>query len=98
MNYLNKVLIAGSVVAVQGRKDQAKLKPCLRSLQLNRQRLFSSSSTVSSSSAGESTGMLSLAGVAGLGLFGLIGNCEDRIRQADESIQKVMYLNCWGQS
>ncbi|PON80551.1 Wound-responsive family protein [Parasponia andersonii] len=86
MNYLNRVWIAASVAVVQGHTDQAKL----RSLQLNRRRF--------SSSGGDSAGLRSLAGAAaGLVLTGLVGNCEDRIRQADESIQRVMYLNCWGQ-
>ncbi|PON81922.1 Wound-responsive family protein [Trema orientale] len=91
MNYLNRVWIAASVAVVQGHTDQAKWKSGLRSLQLNRRRF-------SSSSGGESAGLRPLAGAAaGLVLTGLIGNCEDRIRQADESIQRVMYLNCWGQ-
>ena len=91
MNYLNRVWIAASVAVAQGHTDQGKWKSGLRSFQLNRRRLFSSSGR-------ELAGIRLLAGAAGLGLFGLVENCEDRLRQADESIQRVMYLNCWGQS
>ncbi|EXB62308.1 hypothetical protein L484_022196 [Morus notabilis] len=87
MNYLNRIWIAASVAVVQGHTDQGKGKSGLRSLQLNRRRF----------SGGESAGLRPLAGAIGTGLFGLIGNCEDRLRQADDSLQKVMYLNCWGQ-
>lgn len=92
MNYLNRVWIAASVAVVQSHThtDQGKWKSGLRSLQLNRRRLLSSS-------GGESAGAWALAGAAGSGLCGLMGSCEDRLRQADESLQRVMYLNCWGQ-
>ena len=87
MNYVHRMWIAASVAVVQGHTDQGKWKSGRRSIQLDRRRF----------SGGESAALRPLAGAIGTGLFGLVGNCEDRIRQADESLQKVMYLNCWGQ-
>ncbi|TQD92354.1 hypothetical protein C1H46_022065 [Malus baccata] len=83
--------MAASVAVVQGPVDHGhKWKSSLKSFQLNRRR--------SSFAGGDaSSDLRPLSGAVGSDFSGVLGNCEERRNHADESIQKVMYLNCWGQ-
>ncbi|OVA07998.1 Protein of unknown function wound-induced [Macleaya cordata] len=92
MSYFGRVWMAASVAVVQGHTDQGfKWNTGLRSLQFTTKRLSSSESSVD---------FRPFAGVLssdfGLFLRGTGGN--DKRKQADESLQKAMYLTCWGQS
>ncbi|BFG26265.1 hypothetical protein Pyn_04869 [Prunus yedoensis var. nudiflora] len=88
MNHLNRVWMAASVAVVQGPADQGpKWTSGLKSFQLTRRRCLGG--------AGDASDLRPLSGAVGSGFSQV---CEERRNQADESIQKVMYLNCWGQS
>ncbi|KAK7272348.1 hypothetical protein RJT34_28876 [Clitoria ternatea] len=92
MSYLNRVWIAATVAVAQGHTDPGhKCKTALTSIHHNRSRLFS---------AGGFSDLRPLSGVVGSDVAGaMTGNSgvEDRLRQTDDSLRKVMYLNCWGQ-
>lgn len=83
MSYLNRVWMAATVAVAQGHTDPGhKCKTALNSIHRNRTRLFSAGS------------LRPLSVVMGSDLAGAV---EDRRRQAEDSLQKVMYLSCWGQ-
>ncbi|XP_027341310.1 uncharacterized protein LOC113854499 [Abrus precatorius] len=92
MSYLNRVWMAATVAVAQGHTDPGhKCKTALSSIHQNRSRLLS---------GGCLSDLRPLSGVVGSDVAGaLTGNSDvpDRIRQADDSLRKVMYLNCWGQ-
>jgi hypothetical protein len=91
MSYLNRVWMAASVAVVQGHTDQGrKVKPGLKSLQLGKRKFFSGS---------DSADLRPISGMIGLDFAGFLGSSEadERPRQAEESLRRVMYLNCWGQ-
>nr|DAD20771.1 TPA_asm: hypothetical protein HUJ06_022234 [Nelumbo nucifera] len=93
MSYASKVWMAAVVAVVQGHADQGfKWNSGLRSLHCAKKSL---------SSGANSTGFRPLSGLGGsdLGHF-LSGSSigDERRKLADESLQKVMYLSCWGQS
>ncbi|KAG2712353.1 hypothetical protein I3843_04G112300 [Carya illinoinensis] len=91
MNYLNRVWMAASVAVVQGHADQGhKLKSGANSLQLGRRKFFSGNN--------DSSDLRPLSGMVGSDLDGFLGSSdiEDRKRQAEESLRRVMYFNCWG--
>ncbi|KAJ1410730.1 hypothetical protein SESBI_05475 [Sesbania bispinosa] len=92
MSYLNRVWMAATVAVAQGHTDSGrKCKTALGSIHHNRTRLFS---------AGGLSDLRPLSGAVGSDIAGSVnGNSdvEDRLRQADDSLRKVMYLNCWGQ-
>ncbi|KAE8679970.1 putative structural molecule [Hibiscus syriacus] len=86
MSYLNCVWMATSVAVVLGRGENQgqNWKSGMKFLQRGQRRLFD----------GESSDLRPISSTIGSDLSGMIGNREG---QADESIRRVMYLNCWGQ-
>lgn len=85
MSYLSRVWMAATVAVVQGHTDQGfKWNSGLGSLQQGKNRLSSS-------------GLRPLSSGSDLGVSLGAGNGDEKRRQADESLQKAMYLNCWGQ-
>lgn len=92
MSNFCRVWMAATVAVVQGHTDQGfKWNSGLKSLQLAKRRF---------SSDGSLSGFRPFTGVIGsdLGRFIGTGSGDDRRKQADDSLQKVMYLSCWGQS
>ncbi|KAI4322618.1 hypothetical protein L6164_022295 [Bauhinia variegata] len=90
MSYLNRVWMAATVAVAQGQPDPGyKCKSGLKSIQQNRRRLFS---------GGDSSDLRPLTGMMGSDIAGVVGNCDDgdSRRQSDDSLRKVMYMNCWG--
>ncbi|XP_028761573.1 uncharacterized protein LOC114720126 [Neltuma alba] len=91
MSYLSRVWMAATVGVAQGHTDPGhKCKTGLKSIQQNRRKLFS---------AGDSSDLRPLSGMMGSDVPRPMENSDvdPRQRQADDSLRKVMYLNCWGQ-
>ncbi|OMO98798.1 hypothetical protein COLO4_13681 [Corchorus olitorius] len=86
MSYLNRVWMATSVAMVKSHsEDQGqKWKSGVKFLQRGQRRLFDA----------DASELRAVSGMIGSDLSGVVGN---RDAQADESIRRVMYLNCWGQ-
>ncbi|GMJ09865.1 Wound-induced polypeptide 1 [Hibiscus trionum] len=86
MSYLNRVWMATSVAVVQGRGENQgqNWKSGVKFLQRGQRRLFD----------GEPSDLRPISGAIGSDLSGMVGKREG---QGDESIRRVMYLNCWGQ-
>ncbi|KAK4355875.1 hypothetical protein RND71_024846 [Anisodus tanguticus] len=93
MSYLNRVWVATTVAVVNGHSDHGqKLKSGIKSLHHGSKRF-------TSFSAG-ADGLRPMSGMLGsdIGEFIGSGKGEEKRKQADESLRKVMYLSCWGQS
>ncbi|GMY10025.1 wound-responsive family protein [Fagus crenata] len=91
MSYLNRVWMAAGVAVVQGKTDQGhKWKSGIKSVQLRKQKLFSGDDT---------SDLRPLSGMIRSDFQGFLGNsdADERPMHADESLRRVMYLNCWGQ-
>ncbi|KAK7401984.1 hypothetical protein VNO78_13900 [Psophocarpus tetragonolobus] len=89
MSYLNRVWMAATVAVAQGHTDPGhKCKTALTSIHHNRSRLFS---------GGSLSDLRPLSGVVGSEVAGASTGSSDVVRQADDSLRKVMYLSCWGQ-
>ncbi|KAG6738080.1 hypothetical protein POTOM_059639 [Populus tomentosa] len=87
MSYLNRVWVAATVAAVR-HPDQG-WKSNLKSLQQGKMRVFS---------RGDATEIRPLAGSVESDCGGVFGSCGlEGVRQNDDSLRRVMYLNCWGQ-
>ncbi|XWS54221.1 hypothetical protein CRYUN_Cryun10bG0070800 [Craigia yunnanensis] len=86
MSYLNRVWMATTVAVVQSHNENQgqKWKSSFKFLQRGQSRLFN----------GESSELRPIYGMIGSDLSGMMGN---RDAKSDESIRRVMYLNCWGQ-
>nr|DAD23068.1 TPA_asm: hypothetical protein HUJ06_024531 [Nelumbo nucifera] len=88
MSYMSRVWMAASVAVVQGHTDQGfKWNSGLGPLH---------SANKGLSSTGKLARSRPFSGIPGSDVGHLLGG--NRRQQADESLQKVMYLNCWSQS
>ncbi|KAF3774939.1 hypothetical protein EJ110_NYTH51783 [Nymphaea thermarum] len=91
MSSMNKAVIAaGMVAAVHGLKDQGiRFNSVFRVLHQNARRNYASSTQVKrvSSATIDSSPSSSL-------LQRRVG--DERSKEAEESLRKVMYLSCWG--
>ncbi|CAN1123926.1 hypothetical protein LINPERPRIM_LOCUS3490 [Linum perenne] len=93
MNQLNKAWTAAAVAVAQGHPTEqgTKWRSCLQSLHHGKRRMFSG--------AGEGSDVRPLAAAVGSDRAGVMGSrdVDDGARQSDESMRRVMYMNCWGQ-
>ncbi|CAK8536475.1 unnamed protein product [Lathyrus sativus] len=89
MSYLNRVWVATTVAVAQGHTDPGhKCKTAFGSICQNRTRPFSADSL---------SDLRPLAGVD-VSDVPVSSEAEERLRQTDDSLRKVMYMNCWGQA
>lgn len=85
MSYLNRVWMAATVAVAQSHADPGhKCKTAISSIHRNRTSLFSAGS------------LLAIRPLSGF-LASDVTEAEERMRQTDDSLRKVMYMNCWGQ-
>ncbi|RWR90899.1 DUF3774 domain-containing protein [Cinnamomum micranthum f. kanehirae] len=85
MSYLNRVWMAATVAVVQGHTDQEfRWNSGLRSLHLGKNRV-------------SSYGLRPFSSGSDLGRVFVAGNRDEKLRQADDSLQKAMKLvmTCW---
>ncbi|CAH1414523.1 unnamed protein product [Lactuca virosa] len=89
MSYLNRVWMTAGVAVVNGHTDQGhKLKSGIKSFQQGKKAFTSSA---------DPADLRPLSGVVSSDVGGFVGG-EERMKQSDDSLRQVMYLNCWGQS
>ncbi|KAM3748388.1 hypothetical protein ACB098_05G105100 [Castanea mollissima] len=91
MSYLNRVWMAASVAVVQGHTDQGqKWKTGLKSLQHGKRKFFYGTGS-------DASDLRQLSGMIGSDFPGVVGNRDGNLERSDESLRRIMYLNCWGQ-
>jgi len=89
MSYLNRVWMAATVAVAQGHTEPIhNCKSALATIHQNRTRLFSAGGALSA--------LLPLSSVV-VSDATVSSKVEEKLRQTDDSLQKVMYMNCWGQ-
>lgn len=83
-NYMNRLWMATSVAVVNSHSDQGaqKLKSGLKSLNQANRGVFSRA-------VNDQPDIRPISGI-------LTAGRDDRGSRSEESLQKVMYLNCWG--
>ncbi|KAL8201519.1 hypothetical protein R6Q57_012858 [Mikania cordata] len=88
MSYLNRVWITAGVAVFNGHTNQGhKLKSGIKSFQHGKKSLTSS----------DPADLRPFSGVVGSEAGGFVAG-EERLKQSDDSLRQVMYLNCWGPS
>ncbi|PNX82577.1 hypothetical protein L195_g038607 [Trifolium pratense] len=88
MSYLNRVWMAATVAVAQSHADPGhKCKTVHKSINQNRTRLFS---------VGALLVLRPLSGAIASDIT-VSSEKEERLRRTNDSLQKVMYMNCWGQ-
>ncbi|PNY01360.1 hypothetical protein L195_g024652 [Trifolium pratense] len=88
MSYLNRIWMAATVAVAQSHSDPGhKCKIVLKSINQNRTRLFS---------AGALLVLRPISCVVASNVT-VSSEAEERLRRTNDSLQKVMYINCWGQ-
>jgi hypothetical protein len=88
MSYLNRVWMAATVAVAQSHADPSnKCKTVLKSINQNRTRLFS---------VGALLVLRPLSGVLASDVTAS-SEKEEKLKRTNDSLQKVMYINCWGQ-
>ncbi|KAK2370529.1 hypothetical protein P8452_57699 [Trifolium repens] len=88
MSYLNRVWMAATVAVAQGHTDPGhKCKSAIGSIHQNRSRLFT---------AGSLSDLRPLSGVV-VSDVSVSSEADERLSRTDDSLRKVMYMNCWGQ-
>ncbi|KAM4093314.1 hypothetical protein ACB094_06G106600 [Castanea mollissima] len=91
MSYLNRFWMAASVAVVQGHTDQGqKWKTGLKSLQHGKRKFFYGTGS-------DASVLRPLSGMIGSDFPGVVGNRDGNLDRSDESLRRIMYLNCWGQ-
>ncbi|KAI3812238.1 hypothetical protein L1987_16945 [Smallanthus sonchifolius] len=88
MSYLNRVWMTAGVAVFNGHTDQGlRLKSGIKSFQQGKK-------AFTSSAAGpDPADLRPFLAVVGSEVVG-----EERMKQSDDSLRQVMYLNCWGPS
>jgi hypothetical protein len=88
MSYFNRVWMAATVAMAQSHTDPGhKCKLVLKSIHQNRTHLFS---------AGALLALRPLSGAIASEVK-VSSEIEERLKRTNDSLQKVMYINCWGQ-
>jgi len=81
--------MAATVAVAQGHTEPIhNCKSALATIHQNRTRLFSAGGALSA--------LLPLSSVV-VSDATVSSKVEEKLRQTDDSLQKVMYMNCWGQ-
>ena len=83
--------MAASMAVVQGHTNQGhKWKTGIKSLQHGKRKFFSGTGS-------DASNLRPLLGMIGSDIPGVVGNRDGNLERLDESLRRVMYLNCWGQ-
>ncbi|GAU31001.1 hypothetical protein TSUD_105150 [Trifolium subterraneum] len=88
MSYLNRVWMAATAAVAQSHTDPGhRCKTVLKSINQNKTRLFS---------VGALLVLRPMSGVV-VSDVTVSSEAEEKLRRTNDSLQKVMYINCWGQ-
>ena len=83
--------MAASMAVVQGHTNQGhKWKTGIKSLQHGKRKFFSGTGS-------DVSNLRPLLGMIGSDIPRVVGNHDGNLERPDESLRRVMYLNCWGQ-